>query len=148
MAKYTLSEYDIKVLIGVSANKACDEKPSPFISDAAIMTIGAEIAKSLLNHLSGVDPFPENVIEASKECLKDCGVEPTEADGIRIMGDQEFDKLYELIKSEFEHIEPGDDKRVRLIGAVEGAGMLGAAFTGAQLRKIFNLGFRKAGEEI
>lgn len=80
MAKYTLSEYDIKVLIGVAANNACDKRPSPFINDAAIMTIGSEIAMSLIAHLSGEDPFPEDVIEASKECLKACGIVPTESD--------------------------------------------------------------------
>ena len=69
----------------------------------------------------------------------------------RIMGYAEFERYYEATKKELEYMKPGDTKRIALIGAVEGAGSLigtveGAggceiAFTGAQLRKIFDLGF-------
>ena len=69
----------------------------------------------------------------------------------RIMGYAEFERYYEATKKELAYMKPGDTKRIALIGAVEGAGSLigtveGAggceiAFTGAQLRKIFDLGF-------
>lgn len=69
----------------------------------------------------------------------------------RIMGYAEFERYYEATKKELAYMQPGDTKRIALIGAVEGAGsLIGAvegaggceiAFTGAQLRRIFDLGF-------
>lgn len=59
----------------------------------------------------------------------------------RIMGYQEFNNYYEATKKELSYMEPGDAKRIALIGAVEGAGGYEIAFTGAQLRRIFDLGF-------
>lgn len=59
----------------------------------------------------------------------------------RIMGYQEFNNYYEATKKELSYMKPGDAKRIALIGAVEGAGGCEIAFTGAQLRKIFDLGF-------
>lgn len=63
----------------------------------------------------------------------------------RIMREGEFNSFYETVKKELAHMEPGDTKRIALIGAVEGTGGCEIAFTGAQLRKIFDLGF---GEEV
>ena len=62
---------------------------------------------------------------------------------VKIMGDAEFERYYEATKKELAYMEPGDTKRIALIGAVEGHSGGKAAFTGAQLRKIFNLGFMK-----
>lgn len=62
---------------------------------------------------------------------------------VKIMGDAEFEKYYEATKKELAYMEPGDTKRIALIGAVEGAEGCEIAFTGAQLRKIFDLGFRE-----
>lgn len=61
----------------------------------------------------------------------------------RIMGHKEFDHFYETVKKELAYMEPGDKKRIALIGALEGAGNHEIAFTGAQLRKIFDIGFQK-----
>lgn len=61
----------------------------------------------------------------------------------RIMSEGEFNSFYETVKKELAHMEPGGSKRVALIGAVEGYAGDEIAFTGAQLRKIFNLGFRE-----
>ncbi len=61
----------------------------------------------------------------------------------RIMGYAEFERYYEATKKELAYMKPGDTKRIALIGAVEGAGGCEIAFTGAQLRKIFDLGFRE-----
>ena len=59
----------------------------------------------------------------------------------RIMGYAEFERYYEATKKELAYMKPGDTKRIALIGAVEGAGGCEIAFTGAQLRRIFDLGF-------
>lgn len=60
---------------------------------------------------------------------------------LRIMGDREFQSYYEATKQELAYMEPGDVKRIALIGAVEGIGNREIAFTAAQLRQIFDLGF-------
>lgn len=60
----------------------------------------------------------------------------------RIMSEGEFNSFYETVKKELAHMEPGGgSKRVALIGAVEGYAGDEIAFTGAQLRRIFDLGF-------
>ena len=59
----------------------------------------------------------------------------------RIMGYAEFKSYYEDVKKELAYMEPGDAKRIALIGAVEGTGGCEIAFTGTQLRQIFDLGF-------
>ena len=61
----------------------------------------------------------------------------------RIMGYAEFERYYEATKKELAYMKPGDTKRIALIGAVEGTEGCEIAFTGAQLRKIFDLGFRE-----
>ena len=59
----------------------------------------------------------------------------------RVMEECEFESFYENVKEELAHMEPGDSKRVALIGAVEGYAGSKRAFTGDQLEKIFSLGF-------
>ena len=59
----------------------------------------------------------------------------------RIMREGEFNSFYETVKKELERMNPGDLKRVALIGALEGYGGSEIAFTGDQIRKIFDLGF-------
>ena len=61
----------------------------------------------------------------------------------RIMSEGEFNRFYEAVEKELAHMNPGESKRVALIGAVEGYAGDEIAFTGAQLRKIFDLGFRE-----
>ena len=51
----------------------------------------------------------------------------------RIMQEGEFNSFYETIKKELAHMNPGESKRVALGSEI--------AFTGDQLRKIFDLGF-------
>lgn len=61
----------------------------------------------------------------------------------RIMSEGEFNRFYEAVEKELAHMNPGDTKRIALIGAVEGYAGDEIAFTGTQLRKIFDLGFRE-----
>ena len=64
----------------------------------------------------------------------------------RIMQEGEFNSFYETVKKELAHMNPGESKRVALIGALEGYGGSEIAFTGDQLRKIFDLGFSEKKE--
>ena len=52
MQNYTLSEQDIKVLIGVAGNAICEDEIFPPEFDGIIMEISARIAMKLLDHLS------------------------------------------------------------------------------------------------
>lgn len=61
----------------------------------------------------------------------------------RIMTDEEFNQFFEIVEKEFGDMEPGNDKRIRLIGAIEGYAGDKFALTGTQLEKIFDLGFKK-----
>ena len=59
----------------------------------------------------------------------------------RIMREGEFNSFYETVKKELAHMDPGESKRIGLVGALEGYGGSEIAFTGDQIRKIFDLGF-------
>lgn len=61
----------------------------------------------------------------------------------KVMSDKEFDNLLEFAEKEFGHMEPGNDKRICLIGMIEGYAGGKYALTGMQLKKIFDLGFEK-----
>lgn len=59
----------------------------------------------------------------------------------KIMNRKEFNDFYELVKEQLGGLKPGNDKRIRLIGAVEGYVGSKYALTGRQLQQIFDLGF-------
>ena len=83
------------------------------------------------------DPGSDYLYPAGRTDLK--GEEVSEM--ARIMQEGEFNSFYETIKKELAHMNPGESKRIALIGALEGYGGSEIAFTGDQLRKIFDLGF-------
>lgn len=62
---------------------------------------------------------------------------------IKIMNEDEFTAYLAEIKHELDYMEPGDGKRIALIGTVEGGRNLTPelAFTSSQLHKLFDLGF-------
>ena len=62
---------------------------------------------------------------------------------VKIMNEDEFTAYLAEIKHELDYMEPGDGKRIALIGTVEGGRNLTPelAFTSSQLRKLFDLGF-------
>ena len=62
---------------------------------------------------------------------------------VKIMNEDEFTAYLAAIKHELDYMEPGDGKRIALIGTVEGGRNLTPelAFTSSQLRKLFDLGF-------
>ena len=63
MQNYTLSEQDIKGLIGAAGNAVCEDEIFPREFDGMIMKVSAEIAMKLLDHLSCENTFPKEIIE-------------------------------------------------------------------------------------
>lgn len=69
MQNYTLSERDIIELIGAAGNAVCEDGIFPQGCDLLIMEISAEISKRLIGHLSGSNPFPEDVLEITEALM-------------------------------------------------------------------------------
>lgn len=67
MQNYTLSEQDIKVLIGVAGNAICEDEIFPPEFDGIIMKISAGIAMRLLDHLSCENKFSKETIEMTEK---------------------------------------------------------------------------------
>ena len=68
MKAYTL--HDIEIFIGAAVNAVCEDKIFPQECDLLIMEISAEISKRLIGHLSGLNPFPEDVLKILTVLLK------------------------------------------------------------------------------
>lgn len=68
MKAYTL--HDIEIFIGAAGNAVCEDKIFPQECDLLIMEISAEISKRLIGHLSGLNPFPEDVLKILTVLLK------------------------------------------------------------------------------
>ena len=64
MKAYTL--HDIEIFIGAAGNAVCEDKIFPQECDLLIMEISAEISKRLIGRLSGLNPFPEDVLKMIK----------------------------------------------------------------------------------
>lgn len=68
MKAYTL--HDIEIFIGAAGNAVCEDKIFPQECDLLIMEISAETSKRLIGHLSGLNPFPEDVLKILTVLLK------------------------------------------------------------------------------
>lgn len=68
MKAYTL--HDTEIFIGAAGNAVCEDKIFPQECDLLIMEISAEISKRLIGHLSGLNPFPEDVLKILTVLLK------------------------------------------------------------------------------
>ena len=68
---------------------------------------------------------------------------------VKIMNEDEFTAYLAEIKHELDYMEPGDAKRIALIGTVESGRHWTPelAFTGSQLTRIFDLGFAEESKE-
>ena len=66
MQKYTLSEQDIRVLIGVDGDAVCESRDVSLIEGVKIMSLAAEITMRILDHLSGEKKFPEEAIQFAR----------------------------------------------------------------------------------
>ena len=80
--------------------------------------------------------------EYSKKRHKNCPL-VEEKNPVKIMNEDEFTAYLAEIKHELDYMEPGDRKRIALIGTVEGGRNLTPelAFTSSQLHKLFDLVF-------
>ena len=64
MKGYVLTDKDIRILVGAAGNAVCEDYDLSKDHEKMIMEISAEIANKLIGHLSGTDPFPEDVLKA------------------------------------------------------------------------------------
>ena len=69
MKGYVLTDRDIKILVGVAGNAVCEGNDFSPDAEKMVMEISAEIALKLIGHLSGADPFPEDVIETMETLM-------------------------------------------------------------------------------
>ena len=70
MQNYTLSEWDIQVLVGLAGEAICEDEIFPSELDEMIMAISAHITMKLLDHLSCRNMFPKENIEAIEKILR------------------------------------------------------------------------------
>lgn len=133
MKQHTLTEQDIKVLIGVAGNAVCEDRVLPEQYDFLIMNISAEIEKKLSGHLSGENKFQEEVIEIVEECF-----------GIIKNQDQktDFEKWYERIKSSVDEYRSIAERTALIVGYFSGMPE-DTTFTAYQICQIFELRYPK-----
>lgn len=133
MKQYTLTEQDIRVLIGAAGNAVCEDRRLPAEYDFLIMNISAEIEKKLSGHLSGENKFREEVIEFTEECF-----------GIIKNQDQktDFEKWYERIKSLVDEYRSVAERTALIVGYFSGMPE-DTTFTADQISQIFELRYPK-----
>ena len=129
MKQYTLTEQDIRVLIGVAGNAVCEDRRLPAEYDDLIMSVSADIAMKLLGHLSGENKFREELIEFTEECF-----------GIIKNQDQktDFEKWYERIKSSVDEYRSIAERTALIVGYFSGIPE-DTTFTTDQICQIFEL---------
>lgn len=133
MKQYTLTEQDIKVLIGVAGNAVCEDGVLPEQYDFLIMNISAEIAKKLLGHLSGENKFREEVIEFMEERFGIIKNQNQKTD---------FEKWYERIKSSVDEYRSVAERTALIVGYFSGMPE-DTTFTADQISQIFELRYPK-----
>lgn len=69
MQNYTLSERDIRILVGAAGNAVCEDHDLSKDMERIVMEMSAEIALKLIGHLSGAEPFPEDVLEVTEALM-------------------------------------------------------------------------------
>lgn len=129
MKQYTLTEQDIKVLIGVAGDAVCESQRFSSEYDDLIMSVSADIAMKLLGHLSGENKFREELIEFTEECF-----------GIIKNQDQktDFEKWYERIKSSVDEYRSIAERTALIVGYFSGMPE-DTTFTTDQICQIFEL---------
>lgn len=129
MKQYTLTEQDIRVLIGAAGNAVCEDRRLPAEYDFLIMNISAEIAKKLLGHLSGENKFREEAIGMLKALLVIVEEQNQKTD---------FEKWHERIKSSVNEYKSVAERTALIVGYF--SGMPGdTTFSAAQISQIFEL---------
>lgn len=69
MKGYVLTDRDIRILVGAAGNAVCEDHDFSEEQEKMIMGMSAEIALKLIGHLSGADPFPEDVLEITEALM-------------------------------------------------------------------------------
>lgn len=133
MKQYTLTEQDIKVLIGVAGNAVCEDGVLPEQYDFLIMNISAEIAKKLLGHLSGENKFREEAIGILKAFLVIVEEQNQKTD---------FEKWHERIKSSVNEYKSVAERTALIVGYFSGMPE-DTTFTADQISQIFELRYPK-----
>ena len=129
MKQYTLTEQDIRVLIGAAGNAVCEDRRFPSGYDDLIMSVSTDIAKKLLGHLSGENKFWEEVIGILKAFFVIVGEQNQKTD---------FEKWYERIKSSVNEYRSVAERTALIVGYF--SGMPGdTTFSAAQISQIFEL---------
>lgn len=129
MKQYTLTEQDIRVLIGAAGNAVCEDGVLPEQYDFLIMNISAEIANKLLGHLSGENKFREKLIEMLKVFFVIDGEQNQKTD---------FEKWYERIKSSVDEYRSIAERTALIVGYFSGMPE-DTTFSAAQISQIFEL---------
>ena len=129
MKQYTLTEQNIKVLIGVAGNAVCEDGVLPEQCDFLIMNISAEIAKKLLGHLSGENKFREEAIGILKAFLVIVEEQNQKTD---------FEKWHERIKSSVNEYKSVAERTALIVGYFSGMPE-DTTFTADQICQIFEL---------
>lgn len=129
MKQYTLTEQDIRVLIGAAGNAVCESQRFSSEYDFLIMNISAEIAKKLLGHLSGENKFREETIEMLKAFLGIVGEQNQKTD---------FEKWHERIKSSVNEYKSVAERTALIVGYFSGMPE-DTTFSAAQISQIFEL---------
>lgn len=133
MKQYTLTEQDIKVLIGAAGNAICENNVSSDEYDFLVMSISADIAMKLIDHLSGMNKFPKDVIEIVKSLLGDIEEQNQKTD---------FEKWYERIKSSVDEYKSVAERTALIVGYFSGMPE-DTTFTADQISQIFELRYPK-----
>lgn len=133
MKQHTLTEQDIRVLIGAAGNAVCEDGVLPEQYDFLIMNISAEIAKKLLGHLSGENKFREESIEMLKVFFVIDGEQNQKTD---------FEKWYERIKSSVDEYRSIAERTALIVGYFSGMPE-DTTFSAAQISQIFELRYLK-----
>lgn len=102
----------------------------------------AECESRMYCHLPRDIGTTESKPEYSKKRHKNCPL-VEEKNPVKIMNEDEFTAYLAEIKHELEYMDPGDGKRIALIGTVESGRNFKPelAFKASQLYEIFDLGF-------
>ena len=107
----------------------------------------AECESRMYCHLPQDIGTTEGKPEYSKKRHKNCPL-VEDKNPVKIMNEDEFTAYLAEIKHELDYMEPGDGKRIALIGTVEAGRNFKPelAFKASQLYEIFDLGFAPESE--
>lgn len=129
MKQYTLTEQYIRVLICAAGNAICESNVSSDEWESLIMCISSSIEMKIIDHLSGRNKFPEEVIRVLKEYFGIVEEQNHKTD---------FEKWYERIKSSVNEYKSVAERTALIVGYFDGMPE-DTTFTADQISQIFKL---------